>query len=786
VRRRGAAAPPVLYSPDAFGHAAALPTIATGFGLPVAIVWRGYGGRRWPAGDVARWEASDGSGVLLYHLPPSGYELGSNLPPDDAGAADWWTRHRTLLADRASLGLALLPNGADHHALQERADEALAALRVAAADEAEVRRATLGDFARALVDGARGRTLPTVRGELRDSYGYTWTLQGTLATRAAQKRNARLLERALVRDVEPWLALGPAGAEGSVRAALDEAWRTLLRCYPHDTLCGCSIDLVAAAMDARLASGAEQARGLRTDALYALMGHEPVAARTRRSEWQPVLVVRNAAARPRAGLVTADLDAFVADVPVGPGSRPASPTRRTAPLPPIDGGRYLVQRLDELLVHDRTESPRHYPDCDLVRRARVLLWCDEPVDALGTRTLPLGGRGASAGSRALEAPPVLVTGDARSLDNGLLRLEVDDAGRVTLATESGARFVDLLGIESVGDVGDTYTQSPVGEVSRAWRFVGARLEQGGPLRGTLALRYTLRLPLSRTRTRAARRVVVLPLVLRLSLDAMAPYLRIAVDGENRARDHRLRLAVRTGVRDAACWADAGFGAVARTPLDVPPEDRMEESVPTTAPLHRYVSLFDAHAGATLYADGLAEYEATTDGELLVTLVRAVGELSRNDLPERPGHAGWPTPTPAAQCAGPFTAHFALLPHGPREDAVVHLVEQVADDVLLPLRATTLRSALALPAPTVGPMLEGEGLALSAVKPADDEAGWIVLRCVNLLDRAVEGRWTVASDVTEVWRARLDETPLTRLDVRDGVAGFVAAPREVVTLRLRRP
>jgi alpha-mannosidase len=44
-----AEAPPVLYCPDAFGHPAALPDLAAGFGLPLVIAWRGYGGRRWPA-----------------------------------------------------------------------------------------------------------------------------------------------------------------------------------------------------------------------------------------------------------------------------------------------------------------------------------------------------------------------------------------------------------------------------------------------------------------------------------------------------------------------------------------------------------------------------------------------------------------------------------------------------------------------------------------------------------------------------------------------------------------
>ncbi|MGI8496859.1 MAG: hypothetical protein ACR2OG_04645 [Gemmatimonadaceae bacterium] len=48
LRRLGAASPPVLYSPDAFGHPAALPAIAVGFGFGLIILWRGFGGPSWP------------------------------------------------------------------------------------------------------------------------------------------------------------------------------------------------------------------------------------------------------------------------------------------------------------------------------------------------------------------------------------------------------------------------------------------------------------------------------------------------------------------------------------------------------------------------------------------------------------------------------------------------------------------------------------------------------------------------------------------------------------------
>jgi alpha-mannosidase len=208
-----------------------------------------------------------------------------------------------------------------------------------------------------------------------------------------------------------------------------------------------------------------------------------------------------------------------------------------------------------------------------------------------------------------------------------------------------------------------------------------------------------------------------------------------------------------------------------------------ESAPSTAPLHRYVSLFSEHAGATLFSDGLAEYEATPGGDVLITILRAVGELSRNDLPERPGHAGWPAHTPGAQSHAPFGARLALMLHGPRTLDVVDTIERTADDVLLPLEGQTLRSALAVPPPTSGIELSGVGLALSAIKESED-GQWLVVRCVNLLDQEVTGTWRFGVPVTEARLARLDETPAETIAVSENEVSFRSAPRAVVTILAR--
>jgi alpha-mannosidase len=186
----------------------------------------------------------------------------------------------------------------------------------------------------------------------------------------------------------------------------------------------------------------------------------------------------------------------------------------------------------------------------------------------------------------------------------------------------------------------------------------------------------------------------------------------------------------------------------------------------------------------VFSDGLGEYEVTPGGDVAITLVRGVSVLSRIDLPERPGHAGWPEETPWAQSPGPFEAMLAYMPHeGLRSAATVDAIERAADDVLVPLTGSTLRSALELPEPTAGFELEGEGLAFSAAKDSDDGA-WVVLRCVNLVDQPREGTWRLGFPVREARVSRLDETPGEPLEVTGDRVAFRAGPREVVTVLVR--
>ena len=202
-----------------------LPAIAAGFGMPLIVLWRGYGGATHPQGDVARWRAPDGSASLLYHLSPDGYELGSSLPSSEVGARERWRalRARSRAAGHAGRGAVAEWRGSSCATAGSRACRG-ALLRAPRSPTRCGSPASATSRSAIVARAARAATIPEVSGELRDSYGYTWTLQGTFATRSALKRRAARAERSLVRNTEPWVALADRARETDRGALMRAAW----------------------------------------------------------------------------------------------------------------------------------------------------------------------------------------------------------------------------------------------------------------------------------------------------------------------------------------------------------------------------------------------------------------------------------------------------------------------------------------------------------------------------------------------------------------------------------
>jgi alpha-mannosidase len=760
----------VLYSPDAFGHPAVWPQLAGEFGIRFGVLWRGLGGEPGQEHDLYRWRGPDGREVLLYHLPPDGYEIGASLVADPDRLPRLWSRVRATLVGRAATRQVPVFVGADHHA----AHPAIASLRSGLAQlepNSEFRVSKLHDFF--IAASAEANAVPVISGELRWSYGYTWTLQGVHATRAPLKRRHGATELSLSRIAEPLAALAVARGKGDQRALLNHAWRLLLQSEFHDSIAGCTSDAVARRVEIRLDDARAMAAEIARTSLDELIGNDPDRSRAEPEASGPQLVLWNPVPRRRRGIVVADLSWFRRDVLVGPpGDRmPRSgPGRRPFHLMSQDGP-LPVQPMGSRGGHERLDAPHHYPDQDEVDWTRVAFRAD--VGGLGLMNLDVG-QGATR-------PESGVWQKGRTLGNELVEVRVGPTGALHLLDRrTRQRYPDLFTLESSGDMGDTYTYCPPlrDRLQRPRGAVRVRPLANGPYVAALELRT--RLPAGgRGRGHGAGAVAVRLVV---SLYAGSPAVRCTLEIDNQASDHRLRLRAPTGLQRGNAVAGAQFGFIERIPLDGGRQKYSRETPVPTAPAHRYVARAVRSRGLALLAPGFFEYEVDRRGHLLVTLLRAVGQLSRDDLPTRQGHAGWPVETPGAQCQGMERVQLAFAPITQAQLEKGSVLPELWEDVFLPVQAAWLRQASPLSLEPFDIRLEGDGLVFSGLKPAERGSD-MVLRCYNATGKPTVGTWHFGIPVTRAHRARADEHPLH--EIRLGEAGrivpFHAAPHEIVTI-----
>lgn len=755
------------YSPDAFGHPAALPTVLAGFGIGCAILWRGYGGEPGQNGDLFRWRGGDGAVVVAHHLPPTGYEFGANLPAVPAAVRARWEAMRRVLEPRAAHRALLLLNGADHQAPQSHLAEALDRLNGQARGYRFGAASPSAYFAALPPDPE----VPEVEGELRFSYRYAWTLQGTFATRSRLKQAIAEGERLLLRWAEPQAALAWLAGAPDRRGEIAAAWREHLRNCFHDTLCGSVTDEVADDALRRAGRVATQARGILDDALHDRLGQDRTEARRARGHWSPRLVVVNPSAHERDGVVEATVTVLRRRVVVGRAATPAE--GRTAAMPGsiallgADGVPVPVQVLSRAVGHERLDSSRDYPVQDEVWAHRVALLAKD-VPSLGLRAY----RVAQRGSRVRVPHPVI--GRSSEVVGAWCCVSGAAPGGFTLHdTETGKRWAGLGDVLSEVDEGDTYTFQPVAG-DRPVRARWGRVRRGwaGPLVAAIARDFTLG-------RRAGGTVFA-------RLDAESRLVRFGVQGRNLSGNHRLRLALPLGPAGlhGRTVADMQYGPVFRERRDFDDRQFPREWPVRTAPMHRYVSVPQA---LTAFARGLSEYELTSDGTLYITLFRAVGDLSRGDLTARPGHAGWPALTPAAQELGAFRAEVAVATEtvdAASDASGWDRLERLAEEFQAPLAGRMMRYGIGVPERVDGPRLSGTGLAFKAAKVSEDGES-LVLRCVNATAAPVAGEWRVGLPVRRAYRARLDETAAGRVrsSSADGVVPFEAGPREVVTVRV---
>ncbi len=830
----------VGYTPDPFGHIGQMPQILRGFGIDTAAFRRGL------ADEPCElwWEAPDGSRVLTSYLR-DGYDNAVRLPTTKEAFTRAIADRRSSLAAHSAVSHLLLLNGTDHTEPETEVPALIAHTRYG---EDQLILSTLPQYLSAVRREVEAKRieLPVVRGEARDPKRHHM-LPGVLSSRVWIKQRSHACETLLERWAEPFSAWAEILADGCAQdrtvwtghlrtprvrhpaALLKEAWRQLLQCHPHDSICGCSIDAVHEEMRTRFDQAQQIAEEITRQSLVSLAGTIDTSSKAA-EEARGALVVFNPEAGPRTDLAQATIELAAGLDPfeiVDEDGRPIPYRTRKRTYRPladmeldakgmrgmvamVQGGKVLglaiqgmalVQRPDHVLVdvalsEGGEPNPSAYQtaweevdrliEAGRAERFRLQahLATEVEVDLLargipshGYRTLYL---------RPAEAPPTEPQTDGgRVIENERLRAEVAEDGTITVSDRVAmTTFTGLLRLRDEADRGDSYNFCPVeGDLPvKAPAQAPRVIRTIDNLKQVIETELVYRLPARLNPDRKSRsdQIVSLPVRTRLILRPGVPRLDIEIELENASEDHRLQALFPLPFAAEEASFDGHYEIVRRpTRLPLGTEDWVEQPRPEV-PMRCFVFATDGRKGLLVANRGLREASVSPEGVIAVTLLRCFGWLSRDDLANRKGAAGPVVTTPVGQDPGAHRYHLSLIPLA--ADPAEAIQQAYAFQSTMRAAGAGLHEGNLPPTSSLLAWSPPE-FHLTAVKASEDGKALIV-RGVNRSGDPLEVRLTSWLPISAASLARLDEVSIEPLKVGGAHhVGFHARPHEIVTLRV---
>jgi mannosylglycerate hydrolase len=842
----------VGYIPDPFGHIGQMPQILRGFDIQAASVQRGLDEEPcelW-------WQAPDGSQVLLAYLR-DGYGNAWNLPAGDPPAFLQLARSRVAnLQPHSSVNHHLLMFGTDH---TEPNPATSAAIRYCNQNSNEDRflHSTLPAYLHAVQAEIETMelSLPVIQGELRSSRRHH-LLPGVLSTRTWIKQRNHACETLLERWAEPFSLFAsqaappddsPSNRLRQPALILRQAWKLLMKCHPHDSICGCSIDQVHEEMRPRFDQVEQIGEEITRQSLQAIAAIVDTRPPHRvfhdaRADLTP-LVVFNACDQPVTGEVYAQIN-----LPAGMGVEIVTAEGERLPcwigkeneqnIAHLDLNRNELFEFVNSFQNGRVSGPGiptmvlqalqvvHHPDMLTIRATlsengapnpQALSYAmQEMASAMNNERLQrfvldvyvhnvwvhfmaqcVPPRGyATYWARVTEKVPQPATQKltpAIVIQNEFFQVEVSALDGTLTVTDlhQDRSFPGLNRFVDGGDCGDEYNYCAPNHDMLIQPLVRAIEVNTRSPEQFITVDLEMALPNGLSTDRDARARETKPLYIRTTARLLPGVARVDIHTRvnNPAGDHRLRVhfpapfSAEAAGRTAAY--DGHFEIIERS-MDIPKWDESWIERPVAQhPQRNFCTVSSIDQGLTIANRGLREVEVLENpsgqAEIVLTLLRCTGWLSRDDFPTRRGHAGPALATPGAQMLGDWEFDYAILPHSDNWQRAV----QPACAFNAPLRTiNTQQHPGRLPFNLSFLQVQPETFLTSAVKACEDGNGWLV-RGVNLEGQARQVRLQLWNPVAQAARANLMELLLEQLPIeKDNELAFSADAHQITTIRFK--
>lgn len=754
------------YSPFSWGQISQMPQIYRGFGIPFASFYRGVNTEVAPHSEF-RWRSPDGTEVVgsrlaqrprynvwyvvqrpvLHNREDENNRLalwgagGAPFRLADSGFADLDMRyarppfdyHDEHVAERALQAMReqdaewttvhrFWSCGHDSSCPDIREVRMIRDCAAALEGRAEVFHSTFADFQAGVV-AAAADDLPLITGEMRYYYtaGSSSVLFGWITSARMDIKQANYQsERLLGSYAEPMAAFAAMLGSAFPRGFLDQAWNLLLQNHGHDSIGGCSRDVVPQDMFFRYRQANEIAICVMEQAFADIAGAIDLSGMP---PADVAVVAWNS--QPQSCTEIAEL---VLDLP----REMAAADFR---LLTADGLEVKLQQIESGDRYTVVQSPNDCADMMAMRRHRCFAELPD-LPGAGYRTFfvrPLAKKARSL-TRTLR-------GRVHAMENEFLTVEIQPNGTLTVTDKtSGRRWTDLGYFRDCSEIGNPWEHVGVPH-DEVITTLAEKARIARVLDGELVTRYRIEidweLPCGRSadeKTRSRERVPY-RIVNTVTLRKGQPWVEIETTVENTVRDHYLQVSFPTNVPSATTIAATPFDVVERR-IALPDPANYDEDLQTEQPMDRFVAIGDGTTGVALLNEGLKAYEAHGDSDqtLSLTLLRCfplricITNLEMTD---------YSSLDDGSQCLGTHRFRYAFMPYS--GTVITAGIWQAAERFNHAVRVAQIAPAAGGGLPLELSFLEVENPALHvcAVKQSESGTGWVV-RLFNPTDATLGG------------------------------------------------
>lgn len=756
------------YICDIFGHIAQLPQIFTGFGINETILGRGLTEKD-PAFII--WQAPDGSENLTFNLAPrDGYgEFTSTVAnritenTSDEEIKELIKKHVDSEIARSNTNIVILMDALDHIGVNKNTPKFIKIIKELYPD-INVHHCDLRESEK-LLNEVRD-TLEIRKGELNktamERNGYLHLITNTLSSHYPIKKQNDECQILLEKELEPITAYLKFAGKGIRRSYIDLAYQYLIQNHPHDSICGCSVYQVHKDMIYRFDQVKEIGEDIKDRFLF----------EGRKEETNPkayVLRLYNTLPFERNECITTEV---ILDN--------AFPTRYSEPFG------YESMPSFKLIATDGKEVPYKVLSSKKNYGRRVTTNKKDNGEGVNISFMakipPMGYTEFKIVPYAMPSRYLkTMTSGVDFAENEFIKVSFNSDGEITIFDKKTEKtYENLCSFASDGEIGDGWYHANAVEDKVVYsKGTGALIEkiENGPSKVTFRIIKDLLIPEKMDTILTGRKrsdnYVKVPVTMEVGLSENARFADVKMTIDNRARDHRLKLMLPTGIYEDSYFSGQAYYLNERkTAIDYSTQDYREHDQYEKQTNGIFGKREREGRGIAFVSPyGLHECSAYEGDLLSVTLLRAF-EKTRGTIGED-----------QCQIIGKHDYRFALCPL----DSSVSYSEllKIQDCLGVTPMTTYCKVGEGYELSEDSFMeLVGENLALSIVKnPEEAEDSALIIRVYNASAENSKGRINLKLPVKKLIETNLNEEELNELPFDDKGFEIKLSPWKIATYKV---